>query len=109
MAYGGVDIDGLDGIATSHMDNIAALRNSGEIAKVLAIARPTAAIEVRAIRRARDLGEDQLISTEAEVVSWVARVEREFGRRRLDLFEDKIAIEAYPLSAYRDIGAGGFQ
>ncbi|KAB2860643.1 MAG: hypothetical protein F9K43_22520, partial [Bauldia sp.] len=101
-----VEVDGLDGVAARHVDDVEGLRELEEVAEVRLRAGAAALQRIRAIGRASHLGEDEMIAAEDEIVGGIAGIQGEGGRRRFDGVQDKAAVEAHPLAVAQREGAG---
>ena len=109
MAYRGVQIHRLDRITAGQMDDVVALCQLHQVAKVLLVAGPAALVHVRAVGRAGDLGKSQILAADVHIALRVARVQRELGGAGFDGFEDQVAVKAHPLRAGLDIRPGLFE
>ena len=91
------------------MDDVVALRELDQIAKVLLVACTPSALHVRGIGWAGDLGKGQVFAANVHIALGVAGVQGELGRAGFDGLKNHVAVKAHPLGARFHVGARLFQ
>ena len=92
-----MQIHRLDRVAPGQVDDVVALRQLHQVAKVLLVARAPAAVHVRAVGWAGNLGKNQVLAANVHIALGVARVQGEFGRAGFDGLQDQVAVKTHPL------------
>ena len=88
------------------MDAVEELAQLHEIGVVLQRSGPPAAVEVGAIGRAADRTEGDPLAADPDVVGGIARMDREFGRRRFQRVLDDLAADPHALAVHAGAGVG---
>ena len=93
-----MNIERIDGGAARRVHGVEELRELHEIARILQRAGPSPAVEVGAVGRPAHRREGDPLAADADVVGGVARMEGEFGGRRLQRLLDDVAPDPHPLA-----------
>ena len=109
MAHRGMQVHRLDRIAAGAMDDVVALCQFHQVAKVLLVARAPPALHVRAVGWAGYLCKGQVVATDADIALRVTRMQGEFGGASFNGLQNQMAVKAHALGAFAHIGTGFFQ
>ena len=106
MADRRVDVGRFDRVAAHQMQAVEHLGHPHEVLVVVAVADAARAVEAGHVRRAGHCAERDCVVADVQVVRRIDGVEREARRRLGDVLHHHLAVEAHPVRALLDAGAG---
>ena len=107
VAHRGVNIQRLHRVAAGEVDAVEVLGELEEVPVALAVADAPAAVEVRAVGRARHVAEDDVPPADGDPPLRVAGGDGELGRRELHLLHHELAVHAHVGAVRARLAPGG--